>query len=199
MLISLAGISLSPKVLAAFDPAGVQIRVVQGEGAVYVAGSRAPGAAVVEVTGESGEPLKDAAVSFRLPATGPAGTFPNGLTSDIVLTDSNGMAAAPRIQWNEVVGPAQIRITAAKGTASAGIVMTAWLSGSEKDAEAEQDLAALAPRRGWLKTIAVIAGVAAGSAIAGLALTKREAAVQAAASVPTLAVGPPVITIGGPQ
>ena len=53
LLTSLVGISLSPKASAALDPAVVQIRTVQGEGAVYVAGSRTPGAVIVEVTDES--------------------------------------------------------------------------------------------------------------------------------------------------
>jgi len=196
--ISVAGIGLHQKASAAADPATVRIRAVQGEGAVYATGTRAPDV-IVEVTDENGEPVRGAAVSFRLPASGPAGTFPNGLTTDVVLTDSVGIAKAPRIRWNNIAGPVEIRITAAKGTARAGILMNARLSGNEKDVEAQQDLAALGSRRKWLKVTAVIAGVAAGSAFAGLALVKRETTAQTSTSAATLAVGPPVITIGAPR
>jgi len=57
----------------------LQIRVIEGEGAVHLPGSRSPRPITVEITEETGKPVAGAAVSFHLPEGGPGGAFVNGL------------------------------------------------------------------------------------------------------------------------
>jgi hypothetical protein len=57
----------------------IQLRVIEGEGAVYAPGSRATRGITVQVTDETGQPLEGVAVSFRLPEEGAGGTFASGL------------------------------------------------------------------------------------------------------------------------
>ena len=61
--------------LRAQDPAIVQIKVIEGEGAVYAVGSRATRGIAIQVTDETGRPVEGASVSFRLPDDGPSGSF----------------------------------------------------------------------------------------------------------------------------
>src|SRR5450759_2238919 len=70
----------------------LQIRVVEGEGAVQAAGSRATRGLSVEVTDETGKPVGGAAVNFRLPDEGPGGVFANGMKTEVVITAPDGRA-----------------------------------------------------------------------------------------------------------
>jgi hypothetical protein len=77
----------------------------------------------VEVTDGAAVPAAGAAVAFRLPDTDPAGTFADGSHAAVVYTDINGRAQVAGIQWNRASGVATVRITAAKGTAHAGLIV----------------------------------------------------------------------------
>ncbi len=77
----------------------------------------------VQVTDESGAAVAEAAVAFRLPDGPPSGVFPDGSHSAVVYTDAAGKAQAPAITWSGTPGPMPIRITAAKGTAHAGLLI----------------------------------------------------------------------------
>src|SRR5579872_1117432 len=98
--------------LAACQTAILQIRVVEGDGAVHTAGSRSTRPFSVEVTDETGRPVEHVAVSFHLPDEGPGGAFPNGLHTEVAITDGAGHAAVRGIQWNRLPGRFQIRIVA---------------------------------------------------------------------------------------
>src|SRR5437879_5619201 len=56
--------------ILAQDPAILQVRVVDGEGAVYAIGTRATRGVTVQVTDETGKPVEGASISFRLPEEG---------------------------------------------------------------------------------------------------------------------------------
>lgn len=101
---------------------------MEGEGAVYPIGSRATRGVTVQVTDETGKPVDNAAVSFRLPDDGPTGAFSSGTRTEIVPTGADGRANVWGMQWNRVTGPLEIRITAAKGQARAGTVCGLYLS-----------------------------------------------------------------------
>jgi hypothetical protein len=90
----------------------VQLKVVEGDGAVYRTGTRAARGLTVLVTDESGKPVERAAVSFRLPEEGPGGLFGTGLRTEVVTTGPDGRATVWGMQWNKTAGPVQIRITA---------------------------------------------------------------------------------------
>ncbi len=85
---------LLPAFLAA---QALRIRVVESSGPVHVAGGRTTTPLVVEILDENGAPAQGATVSFRLPASGPGGSFSNGLTTDVVVSRPDGRAAASSV------------------------------------------------------------------------------------------------------
>jgi hypothetical protein len=104
------------------------LKVVEGEGAVHASGGRAVKPLIVEVTDETGHPVVGAAVSFHFPEQGPSGIFFNGLRTDVVISDTAGRATVRGFQLNHNAGSFQIRITAAKDQARAGIISTQYVS-----------------------------------------------------------------------
>ena len=119
---------LSLTLRAQNDSPGLEIRVVEGEGAVYPIGSRATRGVTVQVTDETGKPVIGATVNFRLPDSGPTGTFSSGMRAESVTTGTEGRANVWGMQWNKVSGPVEIRTTAVKGQARAGTVFSVYLS-----------------------------------------------------------------------
>ena len=174
----------------------LQIKIVEGEGAVHVPGARSPRPLTVEVTDETGQPVRGAAVSFHLPEDGPGGTFANGLRTEIVITDSHGRATLHGLQANRTGGRFQIRILASKEQARAGIVSFQYVAQLKPAATP----AATHGHTRWLALGAAIAG----GAVAGLVAARGSntptpvppPAVTAPAAVPT--VGTPTITVGHP-
>src|SRR5271154_5001158 len=106
----------------------VQLKVVEGEGTVYRTGTRATRGITVLVTDETGKPVANAAVSFRLPEEGSSGVFSSGLRTEVITTGADGRATVWGMQWNKTPGPVEIRITAIKEQARAGIISTQYLS-----------------------------------------------------------------------
>lgn len=183
---------LLPACLAA---QALRIRVVESSGPVHVAGGRTRTPLVVVILDENGAPAQGATVSFRLPASGPGGTFSNGLTTDVVIAGADGKAAASSVRWNKTPGAFEIRVAAGKGESRALMVSARRLLPSAVDSPA-----AASAGRSRRKLILIVAGVAAGSAVAGLSVVRRAAPAASGSQppAPTLSVGTPVITIGGP-
>lgn len=183
---------------AQIDPAILQIRIVEGEGAVYPIGGRATRGVTVQITDETGRPVDRVAVSFRLPDDGPTGAFSSGMRTEIATTSADGRASVWGMQWNRVTGPLQVRITAAKGQARAGTVCGLFLSDA---AVATEPRSVRAPgwrghRKIWLG-IAIAAGAFAGVA----AVTSRgtpSAASGNGGTVNAPQIGTPTIIIGKP-
>src|SRR5581483_5246973 len=100
----------------------LQIRVVEGEGAVHAPGSRSIRPLTVEITDETGKPVDQAAVSFHLPDDGPGGVFLSGLRTEVVMTGADGRASIRGLQWNSTPGRLQIRIVASREQARAGMI-----------------------------------------------------------------------------
>lgn len=178
------------------DPAILQLRILQGEGAVYAAGGRATRGVIVQVTDETGKPVAGATVSFRLPESGPSGVFAAGGRTEIVETGADGRAEVWGMAWNRETGPLEMRVVAAKGATRGGTVVPLYLTAAaaltpERDAAPEHKVG------GSRKTlwIAVALAAAASVAVAGLA-AKPAAAAAAAASAPQ--IQPPTITLGRP-
>ncbi|HEV2686975.1 MAG TPA: hypothetical protein VGV35_00435 [Bryobacteraceae bacterium] len=174
----------------------VQLKVLEGEGSVYRTGTRATRGLTVLVTDENGKPLENAAVSFRMPDEGPSGVFGSGLRTEIVTTGPDGRATVWGMQWNKTAGTVEIRITAVKDQARAGIVSTQYLSDSIAP-KGGGDGVFTASHKGRGKWI--LTAVAAGGAAAGLAFARgKGAAPVAAASPAAIQIGNPSITIGHP-
>ena len=176
-------------------PAVLTIRVVQDSGPVHAVGSRGASVLTVEVIDDAGKPVENAAVSFRLPASGPGGVFSNGLTTEVAITGRDGRAALSGVRFNKTAGPFDIRVTAVKGQVRAGTAIPRQLSTPEGAKTANQAVYH-APRK-RLKLILLVAGAAAGSMVAGLTYSKKSG--SAASSGDSLSVGMPTVTIGAPQ
>ena len=176
----------------------VQLKVVEGEGITYRTGTRATRGLTVLVTDESGRPLDMASVSFRLPDQGATGTFSSGLRTEVVTTGPDGRASIWGMQWHKTPGMFQIRITAVKEQARAGIVSTQYLSDSAAPvAGGEGVFKASHGGHKWL-WIAAIAGLAAGGGYAGYALTRGGSSNPTNPAVVGLSIGAPSITVGHP-
>ncbi len=175
----------------------IQLKVVEGEGVVYRTGARATRGLTVLVTDETGKPVENAAVSFRLPDEGPSGTFNSGLRTEVVTTGPDGRATIWGMLWNKAPGPVPIRITAAKDQARAGVISTQYLSDTVA-AKAGGEGVFTAPHKGhkWL-WIALIAGAGAGAGVAfsGHGSTSGTAA---ASTTPGIVIGTPSIIVGHP-
>lgn len=173
----------------------VQLRVLEGEGAIYPIGSRATKGLTVEVTDETGQPVDGATVSFRLPDQGPSGIFNGGIRTQIVTTQAGGKASVWGMQWNKIPGPFEIRVTAVKDQARAGIVTKAILSDASALPGGTGTFRASHRGRKWLLIAAVAAGAGAGMA---MALGHAASAVPAVAPSVAPQIGQPTLTVGHP-
>ena len=173
------------------EPVILQVRVVEGDGAVYPMGGRATRGVTVLVTDETGRPIEGAAVSFRLPDEGPGGVFPSGSRTEISITHADGRAAVWGMQWNRTPGSFEIRITAVKGQTRAGTVTQQFLTDSPAARNSQ-----IGGGRGhkWLWISLAVAGAAAGG-VAATALGGKPAAPPPATS---LQIGSPTINLGHP-
>jgi hypothetical protein len=181
--------------LRAQDPAIVQIKVIEGEGAVYAVGSRATRGIAIQVTDETGRPVEGASVSFRLPDDGPSGSFASGSKTEIAMTRADGRANAWGMQWNRTAGLVEIRVTAAKGAVRAGIVCAQYLAESATAANAGSAKSKVGGgSHKWL-WIAVVAAGAAGGALAAGAIASKSSSSAAPSGVQ---IGTPTIILGHP-
>lgn len=175
------------------DPAILQVRAVEGDGAVYSIGARATRGITVLVTDETGKPVDGATVSFRLPDDGPTGVFASGSRTEIATTHADGRATVWGMQWNHTAGSFEIRITAIKGQTRAGTVTQQFLTNSP---EASHN-APTGFRRGhkWLWITLAVAGAAAGG-VAATALAGKTP--PPAPPAQGLQIGAPTINLGRP-
>jgi hypothetical protein len=183
---------------AAAQVAILQIRVIEGDGAVHAPGLRSPRPLTVEVTDETGKPVEGAAVSFHLPDNGPGGAFANSMRTEVAITDSHGRASVHGLQLNRAPGRFMILIVASKEQARAGIASFQYIAAPGSGAAAT---AGSSHRyRKWL----VAALLASGGAAAGIMTAGRSGSTPAPgpppALVPTVAltIGVPAITVGKP-
>lgn len=173
----------------------VQLRVVEGEGAIYPTGSRAARGITVQVTDETGSPVSGASVSFRLPDQGPSGTFNGGLRTEVVTTQADGRASIWGMQWNKTAGPFEIRITAMKDQARAGIVSSQFLSDTAVVRPSAGAIGTFQPTHHYFNKWVILIAVA-GAAGAGLAFgTSHSSAALAAPPVAAPQIGNPTILI----
>jgi hypothetical protein len=180
--------------LAAQDPAILQIRVIDGEGAIYPLGARSTRGVALQVTDETGKPVDGATVSFLLPEDGPGGVFATGSKSEIVKTHADGRAGAWGMQWNGTAGRFEIRITAVKGQARAGTVIAQFLTSALASREAPSRVSHAGSVHKWLWVSLAVAGAAAGGvATAGLAGKPSTARLS-----DVVRIGAPAIILGHP-
>lgn len=186
----------------------IQIRVLEGEGAVTIAGAKATRPITVQITDETGKPVSGAGVTFRLPEESPTGFFDTGLKSEIQITSDDGRASAWGIVWGDAAGPVKIRVTATKDVARAGTIVSQFVTASTTAAvgvvaakPVVHNEPVAAPRkksnRWW------VVGLAGGGAIAAGILAGRGGAAAATSNptvppLPSISIGQPTITVGKP-
>ncbi len=78
---------------------------------------------VLQVTNANGAPVAGAAVALRLPEDGPTGRFANGLRAWVAYSDTAGIARFPVIEWGEIPGSVELKVTAAKGSNHAALMV----------------------------------------------------------------------------
>ena len=174
----------------------VQLKVVEGDGVTYRTGARATRGITVLVTDETGKPVENAAVSFRLPDQGPSGVFNSGQRTEVVTSDADGRATVWGMQWNKSAGPVEIRITAVKDQARAGIVATQYLNDTVIPQTGGEGVFR-ASHKGHGKWL-LIGAIAGGAAGAGMAFGRSRAKANPAASPVGISIGSPSIIVGHP-
>ena len=201
LVIALAAwLTVPPGLAAESSIAVLQIKIIEGEGAVHEAGSRSSRPLVVQVTDETGRPVPGATVSFRMPTKGPKGFFGSGLPTDVLVTGVDGRVALWGLRWDREQGSVRIRITAAKGDARAGTVSEQYIATRKTSAKAEpmpRPKSTSKPKGKWIVIALAAAGAAAGGLVLGLS-GKSATLPPAATTAPPVQVGAPTITIGAP-
>ena len=181
-------------------PAGISIVIVEGEGAINNVKERVNRELIVQVEDQNHKAVSGAAVIFFLPNDGPSGTFINGQTSLTTTTNAQGRATARGIQFNNLSGPMQVRISAsyAGRTASAVISQTNALSGAST---AGSGIGGGSGGGMSLGTKLIIIGaIAGGAAAAGIVLGSRgSSSGPGTPTIPTVTISPGTPTVGGPQ
>jgi hypothetical protein len=115
---------------------GLEIRMTNAAAGPVPVNSEMPTGLIVEVTGPDGAPVADAAVALRLPDSEPTGVFPDGSHSAVGYTDQSGRTRLRAVKWGSIPGTVTMRLTAAKGTAHAGILVEQTLTESTTMAQA---------------------------------------------------------------
>ncbi len=140
---------------AAHAQTALTIKVVQGDGAINSIRMHRGHDPVVQVFDSSGEPLRNATVSFLLPATGASGTFGESGLSLTVQTDERGFATGRGLVPNRIEGAFKIRVTASARGESATTTIS--------QTNAEPYVAS--KRSKWIAIAAVVGGAAVGGAV----------------------------------
>src|SRR5260221_11631728 len=94
------------------DQGGLNLVIVEGEGAINNIRQRTAREPIVQVEDQNHKPVAGAAVTFTLPSRGASGVFPNGSRTVTVLSDSQGKATANGLKPNAVKGQVQIHVNA---------------------------------------------------------------------------------------
>jgi hypothetical protein len=205
LLSLLLSLTAAPPAAGQTDALVLQLNIIEGEGAVHVAGSRSRVPLTVQVTDEVGRPVDKAAVSFLLPHDGPSGIFASGLSTEVLTTGRDGKASVRGIRWGNTAGAVRIRITAMKGDARAGRVSAQYLEALHSaTAPGSQPVShsVSKPKTKWIAIAVLAAGAAVGGIVLGASSgssSNNPGVVPAAVTEPpNVQVGLPAITIGAP-
>ncbi len=156
--------------------AALQVRIVEGEGMGYAAGSRATRGISVQVFDGDGKPVSGANVTFQLPENGPTGVFSSGSRMELAVTGSDGRTSVWGMRWNRVTGPFELRVSATKnqmrGSAACPLELT----------EAEVKVGRSHRKLIWI-------GLAIGGGVAGAVMARG--AISSASTAGTTPVNPP--------
>ena len=195
-MIRTLGILLATSLAFGADIPGIlEIRVVVGGDAVYPVGSRATRGITVLVSDEAGRPVENAIVSFALPSEGPSGVFASGVRTEIATTRGDGRAGVWGMRWNRTPGSFELRVTAIKEQARAGISVVQSFS----DAPELKVSASRGSGGHKILWIALAGGAAAAVAgVAGRGSANPSSSTPIAAGLSGIQIGTPTIVVGRP-
>jgi len=176
LTLHLAGFSAPAQTL----PTALNIVVLDGEGATGPVRQRPSHVPVVRVVDENQKPVSGATVVFTLPTEGATGEFPKGNKTLMVLTDSQGVATAQGLRFNDIPGKVPINVNVSyKGLTARSNIM-----------QLSQAPAGYKPGGGsgghTGKIIAILAVIGAGGAGAALIATHKNGSSSATTPVPTV-------------
>lgn len=171
-------------------PAGLQIVIVEGEGAINNVKQRVNREPIVQVEDENHKPVAGAAVIFFLPNQGPGGAFANGSNSLTTTTNAEGRAVARGIRFNNQAGSMEIRVAASFSgqTASAIITQTNVLGAAASGAAAGGMSLAV--------KLLIIGAVVGGGIAAGVVVANHGGGSTAPPNTTITSGG---VTVGAPQ
>lgn len=172
----------------------IQLKILEGDGETYATGSRATRGITVLVTDQAGNPIENAAVSFKLPDQGPSGTFTATERTQTVTTGADGRATVWGMQWNKTPGTTEVLVTAVKNEARASIVVKQVLSDKvPAEAGGEGEFRSSHHSAKWI----IIGAAVAGAAAAGM-MAMHSHSSSSTASTPAISIGSPTITVSHP-
>jgi hypothetical protein len=168
---------------------GLNLVIVEGEGAINNVRQRTAREAIVQVQDENHKPVAGATVIFLLPSHGASGQFANGSQTLTVTSDSQGNAIARGIELNRAQGQFQIHVTASfhGQTASTDIHMS-----NVAGAAGTATVAGMS-----LKLVVVLMAVGAAAAAGAAYAATHSGGGSTTPPVVTLSPGTP--TVGPPQ
>ncbi len=172
---------------AGTQPSGLEVLVVQGEGALNSLGQRATLSPIVEVRDQNHHPLPGAVVSFTLPTEGASGEFGKNSKTLTVVTDDHGRAEAASLRVNRIAGKLQIHVSASyRGRTARAMITQFNMAGPSGKAKSG----------GSGKTVVILALV--GAAVAGgiVAGTQRGGHSSSGTAAPPAASTPIGIVVG---
>lgn len=176
---------------SAQNPAGLQIVIVEGEGAINNVKQRVNREPIVQVEDENHKPIAGAAVIFFLPNDGPGGTFANGSMTFTTTTNSQGQAVARGIRFNNQPGSMQIRVTASfAGQAASAVISQTNVLGVAASGAAVGGMSL------GLKLL-IIGAVIGGGVAAGVVLANRSGT-PIPSGPGTITITPGTVTVGCP-
>jgi len=182
-------LQLLPAPAVAQDQGGLNLVIVEGEGAINNIRQRTAREPIVQVEDENHKPVAGAAVVFLLPNQGASGVFANGARSLTVMTDNQGRAVAHGFHPNGVQGQVQMKVSASyQGkTANTTITQTNTVAAT----------AGAAAAAGISAKLIVILAVA-GAAVAGGVVAATRGGSSTPAATPTT-ISPGTGTVGAPH
>jgi hypothetical protein len=165
---------------------GLNLLVLEGQGAINDIRTLKAMTLVIEVRDENYRPLEGAAVDFQVPIRGPSGFFEGELRNKQVITNVQGQAAAA-FTPNTERGRFTIQTKASFGT------RTGMVSIVQRNGQPESTT--------WIsrhKTLTILIAVGVAGAATAAVLTTRSAS-SSASSKPTVTITSGIPTFGSPQ
>lgn len=188
---------------AAPPPRGLQIVILDGEGALNNIQQRTAREPIVQVQDENHKPVAGAAVLFALhPGSAGAGaTFANGAESLSVTTDVNGVAHAQGILANHLQGSWQVQVTASFGGLTATTVISEMNVLPPTPQPSAPGTTSPPPAHTFLhwifsKPVMLAGGIAAAGTVVAVVVIKQNSTSSTTITPGSPTVGPPGVRTG---